>query len=302
MKTDHNNSARAPRGFTLVELLVVIGVLVLLLTVAAPNLKGLLDSEQVANGINAVTRAVAEARANAPLAPPMRTGFYSGTAIIATPQGELRIVRHVDSSSLADGSGTLGSFLSTRTGFEDIPGVNYIKLPKGVGLVGITRGGSGSGELQLLAPPFAMRFNPRGMMLTRHGGYSGAEADTTYYDGNLDGRYTVSDFRGTSYDPEAFDPEHRDYTETDNVNWAPDPVNKHLLAFDGLENVAGVLVYDKNQLWEAFPPSGTDTGGIPDGGEETTTGTFGANTVGRWLIENGAAVYFNRYTGSEIQQ
>ena len=263
-------------GFTLTELLVVIGVIVLLLTLVVPNLSALMGSEDVANGINGFSAAVSTARSNAGNTTPFRRGKYQGTAVVVTGANELRVVRNIDAFGL-------GAHAQAKV-YEDVPNQNYILVPDGVGVLGIARGTAG---VKLVAPPFALRFNPRGMLVARSANISDID-ELTHYDGNKDGTFDSNTRDSTAYDPHEYDIKHADY----DIAKAFDSTNGHILPFERLENVGGVILYLKEDLWNS---------GVTQIGAEGKIESL-TSDPGTWIQENGTVIHFNRYTGSVIRQ
>ncbi|MHC4995956.1 MAG: pilus assembly FimT family protein, partial [Planctomycetota bacterium] len=152
-------------GFTLTELLLVMGIIVLLFLVAAPGIQSIINTNNLQSAARLIGSAVASARAQAPLSPPMDFSTYQGTALIFTPQHEIRFTRHMEKDYLInsnpfikDGSGN-PLYLSSRNGYRDIAHLDPLVWPDSVGVVGLMRGGGGANQLMLLTPPFAIHFD-----------------------------------------------------------------------------------------------------------------------------------------------
>lgn len=293
MKTDRR------RAFSLAELLIVISIIVLLLAIATPNLKSLTGSGQVAVGVNALSAAVSSARSFTGNTPVFAGGTYDGVAVLVTPQGELRIIENVDPT-------TISGFNVARHPYKDVVGRPYGYLPRGVGAVGIIRGGGaiGSGTVKLLSPPFCLRFDRNGEMVVRNTGSTmSSELRAVYYDANGDNAYQVSSSRtstisGNPYYADAYEPTSPMFVKS---NF--DSTNQKYRAgdFDNIETVAGVILYNIETFRQVFASIST---GSPLAAENnsTTSNTFAANSQGDWLINNGTTIYFNRYTGAVIPQ
>jgi prepilin-type N-terminal cleavage/methylation domain-containing protein len=167
--------ARALRGslgrgslnaaFTLTELLVVMGIVVILLAVGVPAVKALMNSGTADTAVNAISAVAANARAHATRGKTLLGTEYKGSAMIAWPvlndDGdvtgvELRVADHVQPS---------GS--SEKNLYQNLAGLESVRLPDDSGVVGIFRGGSGSGVTYLHSPPFAVRFDASGHLIAR---------------------------------------------------------------------------------------------------------------------------------------
>ncbi len=282
-------------GFTLAELMIVITVIVLLFTVVMPNVGSMLTRGRMTSAISAISAGVSAARTNASLPPAFRVGTFQGAAIIVTPQSELRIVRHDD--SVVDGSSNkLIEKDPPLAGYKDVGGQDYISIPQDAGIVGIVRTGSTATDRQLLAPPFAIRFDRYGHLIARQGA-----DDAVYYDGNSDGKAVTSKTRTapygtTPYNADKWDPFSGKYTGDggyDTSTSSPDrhtTTHKYKQPFEQLETVIGIIIYSKTEFWNA----GND---LESGG---TSG--GINTTDRdWILSNGTPMFFNRYSGAIIK-
>lgn len=153
-----NNTTLRPRGFTLPELLVVISIIILLVSVALPGIKGMVTSQRVNSAIDAISSVVRTARAESLIAPEMINSDYAGTAVLFTPQNEMRIVKHQDSTRFVDSNSQ--QLKGVFHAYKDLPNAPSVTLAKEVGVIGITR--SSTGPVLLLAPPFAIHFNRSG--------------------------------------------------------------------------------------------------------------------------------------------
>jgi len=194
--------ATSRRGFSIIELLVVISIIVIMGLIAMPFLRSMNASTRLDGGVAAVTVAIASARPYAmrsvsivdPLDlfrynPTGITPHYAGTAVIFGPSGEARIVQHNHLAESEEGGGNpiylsayphLGLLpganrgqLSTATRIADKPAnlaafepvdetMEFVRLPLGVNVVGVVRTSSGT---KLLSPPFAIRFGPDGQQM-----------------------------------------------------------------------------------------------------------------------------------------
>ncbi len=187
------NIPRRRRGFTLPELLVVISIIILLVSVALPGIKGMVTGQRVNSVIDAISSVARTARAESLIAPEMINSDYAGTAVLFTPQNEMRIVKHQDSTRFVDANSQLlkGVFHA----YKDLPNAPSVTMAREVGVVGITR--SRRGEVLLLAPPFAIHFNRSGNQVCTSYSYAAEDKglvaetnalveDLIFYNGDYD--------------------------------------------------------------------------------------------------------------------
>lgn len=173
-----NQTPRSPacsRGFSLVELLVVISIAAILLALSVPSVRGLLLQGQVASASTALSAAADSARRLAKDRA-VQVGFpeearFAGVAMVVTPTGEIRMtVNEPDAREDLSSAGVpTGEYLTEGdpdkrySGFRDIEDLDYIALTAGVDLYGIDR--DASGNLIYLPAPFAIRFSPSGRIV-----------------------------------------------------------------------------------------------------------------------------------------
>ncbi len=266
------------RGFSLVELVVVMAIMSLLLAIGVPSVRAIIDSGKANTGINSIGVASGVARALATRQRAFMVGRYDGCAMLFTPANEIRIVE--DYEDAVNGSGTPLDGI-TENGYADIVDANYVKLPVDACVVGLTR--NHVNYPLLLAPPFAVRFDSRGYLVA---GQIGKRR--VYYDGNYEDGWEVSSTRPVNYDPSPYDPESSNYNPG-NYNA---PEEKHELGFEAIETVVGVVVFSKSGFFENAGYS-LVVSQIND---------FSAGAAGEWIFDNGTVLFFNRYTGEVVKQ
>lgn len=290
----------------------VIVIAAILLALSFPAMKAM-HGNRVSAGLNIVSVAADAARRYATRDIEFNkdlnsgtTGDYSGTAILFT-SSEMRLVendqaaQHASNRYLENFKIDVGLGIPwdvNLNGFRDIQGRDYIRMPSGVGVVGIARNATGPSGLLLYAPPFAVRFDEHGHLVSglpttqkdKNVYYNGAEPDNNWYDRNDD--------RPNAYDPGLFDPQAPNY---DSANFDSDAAhNRHYLPFEEIVTVVGVIVFDKTDAYSAFGVNALtadagDTALKPDGDGNPK------NDIGEWILANGTAVFFNRYTGGAIR-
>lgn len=125
-----------PRGFTLLELLVVSGIILLLIAITLPAVGRLVESSNYASAVNAVTATLGQARAQA-----IRTGRPTGVVFLfdaAREQYSLLVVEYEDralSASLSSRAGEVGS--SNAVAFRPVSGSVPVELPRRTGVYGL---------------------------------------------------------------------------------------------------------------------------------------------------------------------
>ena len=296
------NQQRTPSkrsAFTLMEMMIVIVIIALVAGLVFPMLSKLSRSGRAEAGINTVAVAVKAARGlatrtKAPLPPPYDTANYDGVAILFTPAGEMRLV---EDDRRAWDAATPSALVeaSSVNAYTDVLDRDYIQLPKGSGVVGIMK--NDFTNPRLLPPPFAVRIDKHGRMLG--GSASTARNRLVFYDSNHDDQYRITGvadgahrdnpYGPGAYDPQLWDPDSDVFDPSANPETAWDEDRqKWPLPFELIETVVGVIVYSKYD----FDKAGKT---MPD-----KVDNFSAGSVGEWLLENGQAVFFSRYTGAMI--
>ena len=193
------------RGFSLIELLVVISIIAIVLALTFPMISAMQRDNSTSAGINSVTIAVTAARRyatnpnyrfvltdiNPGNAKPDEPGMYSGVAAVFTPAGEIRLTKNTEGALYHGGHGTIyplerigpwipptpaNPSLSEQdpglpkrefNGFMDI-NLDYVLLGSDVGVAGITRDYTKlkNDEPLIIPPPFAVWFDQNGYQIT----------------------------------------------------------------------------------------------------------------------------------------
>jgi prepilin-type N-terminal cleavage/methylation domain-containing protein len=307
------------RGFTLMELLVVVGIMLMLITIAFPVIASITAQASTTVGINAVGMAGTTAQAYAtrpkdfsnldldPLPPivvvgdPRDIATYNGVAAIFTPASEIRITENVaaavatngrfleridETRALIDG----GTFPHGKhhNGFVDVL-VDYITLPSDAGVAGITRDGSidANGPPLLLAPPFALWFDHNGSLVAGSGNH-----EFVYYNGHdsRDG-YDITTRRRSNYNPDMYDPSSSDFNPT---HWDAKP-QRYTLPFERIETVVGVYVYSKRDFRAAAAAA-------RNGNDFSWTASSANTERWNWMQDNARLVIFSRQSGTTLRK
>lgn len=284
---------RQAQGFSIIELMVSVSIIVLLIGISYPFLSALSSGSRVEAGLNIVGMSADVARqwvqfqswANDGSTTEPTRESYSGTAAIYCPTGEIRLVRNqrLARANAASGFSGANNYFEDqspeRNAYEDMPNVDYIRIPDGVGIVGIERTGTGDDDVRLIAPPFAIAFNELGQLSY------GDENGLIYYDGDSSGVIRVSRTRAelANYDP----------AEWDGTEGSPNYDNTKIvqdLPTEAIECVPGVVVFSLVEYTE----SGFDFAG---GGTVDPTDT----DEWQWLKDNGQTVFFSPHTGAVLR-
>lgn len=318
-------------GFSLVEMLVVIGIIVVIVALTAPMLRVMsegVDESAAVNSISValdVTRTVVNKRRDSAFKqftstppewqgtnydPGFESGTYSGAAAVFTPANEIRIV---DNYQLAVSDSTTTNWPMEHytgpnidlSGYADVKGLDYVILPRAIGVAGMYRQDVGAtNRFVLLPPPFAIRFNENGQLVASNTNSTSNDplddVEVVYYDGNYDGEYqtTGADWdRPNNYDPFEWDPAAPE--SVTNNNLLNPNTNLYQLPFERLEAVIGVVIYDKDVLHPLMRLSSSDPDYIEPWSDDSSTAND--NRI-EWLQANGRWLLVSRYTGNVIRE
>lgn len=303
-RTPHPTHFRDPRGFSLIELLVVISLISIMVGLSFPTLSALREGNKIAAATNTVSVAVDAARFLAITSndftltglPGGYPGSYDGSAIIFTPSGECRLV--VNDQAAQNGAGrfyelydqdpTYPSFPEKRNAFKDVPGRDYIIMPPGTDVAGMRRNGPVTATdpgIVFIAPPFAVMFDENGRQVSR--GNSGSTLGAVYYDANQNGRYTGSSRPGT-YDPDDWDARQTAVDQVGAGTATDIDRRRYELPFEEIESVQAVAVYNRDAFDQLVP------GGWAAGSDDDIY-AFMTDP------ENAQVLFFSRGTGVVIR-
>jgi len=177
------------RGFTLVELIVVLSIIVIASAITFPFLGAMTRDLAASNGVNTVQAATTAARAYATRdRSSLVIGFdtvtgepisadYSGAAALFTPNNLIRLVENDGAGlRLQNRDGLIEVAYKSDNivlnGFEDIVGREPIQLDANVGVVGIVRSNDSAtypardgSTTAFIPPPFAVWFSQAGSVV-----------------------------------------------------------------------------------------------------------------------------------------
>jgi prepilin-type N-terminal cleavage/methylation domain-containing protein len=184
--TSRSVIATLRRGFSLIELLVVISLLGLLVAISFPFLATTLQSTAVNAAQGQVSNALSAARVYATRQRPfvaarqvnntLRTADdngdgFSGAIALFAPDNSIRILENDQNAydpALASSAGWLELQVPPLNGYTPIEGFEDISYPSRVQALGIVRTGNGPYDVQLIPPPFAIRVSSDGTLAQGH--------------------------------------------------------------------------------------------------------------------------------------
>jgi len=337
----------ATPGFSLIELLVVISLIGLMMGLAFPFLQNTLQNTAVNSAAGQVNNAMSAARVYATrnksfvaarrVGPTIQTAQdngdgYSGTIVLFAPDNSLRVMENdqnaYDPSNLGSSAGWLELQVPPLNGYTPIPDLEDLRLPGRVRVLGITRTGPGAYAVQLIPPPFAIRFARDGTIGQGSDdrflpGGNATTWDRVVYvspDGNEQTigsgnngisvtDYDVSNRRASfpnanvvpNFGPNiSLDPE--DYARGGELRMDDGRIQ---LPLGSVETVSGVLVLYPDRVPEEFRHPGTNNLTDLDYHRDRFN-IYSPNESAallNWASENGTyarIILFNRYTGQDL--
>lgn len=277
-------------GFTLIEMLVVLSIMAIIAGMLWPVAGAIQRATSTASSSHTVAVAVETARfidqedavPDAGSATDSSGNSYTkrwaGTAALFTASGQIRFVECNQNATDASGANLqdfnlLGNHV--YYGYSDVSGRDYVTLPSGRGIVGIIRTGGGTNGLHLITPPFAVRFDKAGQLVS---GTTGS--DLVFYDGdfNVNGYYDIATNRQNTYGGGKTYP-------TKSSLWVP-ANSGYRTAFNSIETVIGVVLFD---------PTGINL-------SDTDNNGYLSSTQQSAIMSKGKVLLFNRYTGASIRK
>lgn len=327
----HRTSRPRPAGFSIIELLVVISIIALLSAISFPFLKNSLQSTAVNASAGQVSNSLSAARVYAtrdlPFISAKRVGStlrtaqdngdgYSGTIVLFGPDNSLRIMandQNAYDAGLTTSAGWLELQVPPLNGYTPVPDFEDIRYPGRVQMLGIVRTGNGPYDIQLLPPPFAIRFAADGTIAQGADDGSGVAWDRVVYvspTGNIrtigtgatqivttdyDVSRTRNNFGPTSIDPGIYG--------RDGDLLMPD--GRIQLPFGSVETVSGVLVLEPERVpveYE-FPGGGAAAPTDYDRERADPYTTDASARLLHWASDNGTyarILLFNPYTGQDL--
>ncbi len=168
-------------GFTLIELLTSLFLIGLLVGISFPALQATVRSSSIDMAVGQINSGVSAARVYAtrdrPFLVARRVGAslrtasangdgFSGAICLFTPSGALRVMQN-DENAQDPGlpaNGWLEMQLPPLNGYRPIGGLDDIRIPGRAMTLGIVRTGPGDFDVQLVPPPFAIRFSSGGTL------------------------------------------------------------------------------------------------------------------------------------------
>ncbi len=337
-------TAERRAAFSLIELIVVISLISLLLVISFPFLKTTLQSTavnaaagQVSNSLSAArvyaTRNksfVAARRVGATLRTSSGNGDgYSGTIVLFAPDNSLRVMENdqnaYDPANLVTSAGWLELQVPPLNGYTPVPDLEDIRYPGRVQMLGIVRTGNGPYDIQLVPPPFAIRFNADGTIgqgaddaawggagdptwdrvvyvsATGKSGQIGTPPNTIDFT-----EYDVTEARETFADADGTRPGTQiDLGEYGRQGDLLMDDGRVQLPFDSIETVSGVLVLEPERVPSEYEhPNGGAAAAI--GYDRDNLDVYSTDASARllhWASENATyarILLFNRYTGQDL--
>lgn len=314
-------------GFTLIEMLVVVGIIVATIGVAIPTLNIMREGAAMSVGVGAVQVAAATARGYSnrtdrsfltDLVPDTTAanekGVYSGYAALFTPAGEIRIVENYEGAFYRDGYPFPLERLDWQGDFNAEPGTtpppgfpasngNGGDVPRH--LNGFLDGPIIEGAIEYLGLPSDS--GVAGVLRTAASGVPTLVPPpfAVWFDGNgqlvtgdasqadrciyYDGNYNGSYEIGLNRFSTTYDPRVYDPTSAEFNRSVAIDGDRYVVPFEQIETVVGVWVYSKDAFNSSGLAAWTDMSG-------------GANQARwDWLVENGELVMFSVQAGTPMR-
>lgn len=171
---------RRRSGFSLIELLVAMSIIALLAGLSFPVLRSVLQNTAVNTAEGQVNNAISAARVYATRYKPFVTARnvggsvrtaqdhgdgYSGALVVFTNDNTLRIFEN-DENAYDPSQSTewLELMVPPRNGYTPVPEIEDLRFTGRVVALGLVRTGPGPFDVQLVPPPFAIRFDRNGTL------------------------------------------------------------------------------------------------------------------------------------------
>ena len=289
--TIRSSTLRKAMAFTLIELMVVIGIIVLMMTILVLGTRAMTEGNSIAQANNVVAAYLSNARAVA-----MQRGGYAGVAFFEDPaykaQTAMRIV--VSDPSMQTGTNLIPLRADLNYDIQYLPrDMNVGVLDGAAGGVAAFRipGEGAANDTNRYLQSRVVLFDANGREIVRDGLTSTMRyasltyvSGNTYYRGDIVAEVVGSDINCyvCLADSTATDPS----TDTTGLIWHKELLG--LFAYTGGEGYGrsspALVLYDAI----AFRSANGDPGDVG----------FNAVTANTWLQQNGKLVTVNAYTGS----
>ncbi len=293
------------------ELMVVVSLIVLLLGFSVPLVFKIDELSRDRSGVNTFGVAVTAARAYATRRiadlDSVPQAEYSGAAVLVTPMNQLRIIGDLQSDDAEKKGVSLYGYDTQTSRME------AISMPRGIGVVGITRVGATATQLKMVPPPFVIRFNRHGQLITetrptvleRAAASVGDEnrnvvyiaPDPTKHDTMIFGNVAGGSRGKSNYDYTVWDP---DITTAASGKWSSSARDWNL-PFSALESVIGVIVYSKADFEDAGGKMAVAYTAPAQGYPDNVKPAAADEAISKWMFANGSVLFFSRNTGNILR-
>ncbi|BAM04184.1 pilus assembly FimT family protein [Phycisphaera mikurensis] len=329
---------RRRTGFTLIELLTSIFLISLILGISFPFLRSTVRSSSIDMAVGQVNSGVAAARVYATRTRPFLTARrvgasvrtasangdgFSGAICLFTPAGALRVLENDENARdnrLPTGDGWLEMQSPPLNGYRAVEGLDEIRLPGRAMCLGIVRTGGGPYEVQLVPPPFAIRFSAGGTLSMGQdlSGFSPFSGDDDFRYVFVSADETVARPTGTGSSA-LLAPALQYDVDEDRTRLAGGLIDlddfgrggtersdsgRISLPFSVIETVSGVLILDPDQVPESFAHPGTGTATDTDFEIDRVSAYDPDESAAilHWATDSsvGRVLLFNRTTGQDL--